>query len=153
MFEVWWLFFYQIISYICHQLLRIDELLDRFLLYLVSTIKNRSFTVKNSKFTSVFFKCSHKDKHFFLKTKSKLKTTKLTLICSWIAFISSLTLFEYHSLQDKHFYFIKLSLTKSYLRKQSQSLRLILWILSVRLSTIFDNEPDINLALSINFCR
>ena len=53
-------------------------------------------------------------------------------------------------MQDNHLYFIKSSLTLSYSRKQLQSLHLSLWIPSVILSTRFDNELNINLALSIN---
>ena len=66
-------------------------------------------------------------------------------------FIFSSSLFEYSLLHDKHLYFIKLSLTLSYLRKQSQSLHLILWISSARLSARFDIELAINFTLSINF--
>ena len=54
-------------------------------------------------------------------------------------------------MQDGHSYFIKLSLTLSYSRKKNESLDLIVWIPSARLSTRFDNEHAINHALSINF--
>ena len=54
-------------------------------------------------------------------------------------------------LQDKHFYFIKLSLALLYLRKQLKFLHLSLWITSVRLSARFDNKVVISFALSVNF--
>ena len=68
-------------------------------------------------------------------------------------FSSSSVLFHYFLLQDKHLYFMKLSLTLSCSRKQSQSLHLILQIHSVGLSTRFDNELAINLALSNLFLQ
>ena len=60
-------------------------------------------------------------------------------------------LFGQSLLQGKHLSFIKLSLTLSYLRKQFQSLHLILRIPCVRLSKRFDNKVTINRALPINF--
>ena len=48
-------------------------------------------------------------------------------------------------------FFSKWFILFSYSRKQSKSLQLILWISSVRWSARFDNEVDVNLALSINF--
>ena len=54
-------------------------------------------------------------------------------------------------MKDKHLHFIKLSLTLSYSTKQSQQLRLILWVPSTRSSPRFDNDLTINLELSINF--
>ena len=68
-----------------------------------------------------------------------------------ILFNFSSILVEWFVLQYKHFYFIKLSLTLSYSGKQLQSLHLNLWIPSERLSTRFDNEFGINLALSKKF--
>ena len=89
----------------------------------------------------------------FLNNKIDLLISLLeNLNVFWNLFYnSSSILFKYFLLQDKHLYFIKVSLTLSYSRKQWQSLHLILWISSVRLSTGFDNEVDINLALEMNF--
>ena len=50
-------------------------------------------------------------------------------------------------MQDKHLHFIKSSLTLSYSSKQSQSLHLILWISSARLSARFENEGAIEFLL------
>ena len=76
--------------------------------------------------------------------------------------------FELFLLQDKNLWFIKLLLAlsnskkkkkkkeerkkeKKEKKKQLQSLTLILWIPSARLSTRFENELVINFALLINF--
>ena len=72
-------------------------------------------------------------------------------MCSWITFsvFHQTCLNKFHlQWKYKHLHFIKLFLTLLYTRKHLQSL--ILWILSARLSTRFDNEFATNLALSIN---